>query len=490
MAVVNLDSTPPLWWDEGWTLSVARNWTQIGHYGRLLSGNFAPPGLEATFPISFPVSLCFYLFGIGVWQGRLAIVAYLFAVFVIVYLLAKRLYNSRIAIATIVVLILVQPHAQIHPIIMGRQVLGEIPALFYLLIGYLFLLAVLEGRFRFFPLVIGFWGIALVTKAQVLPFWTASILLPAFVALLRRNWRSLTLLMGSFVASFLFYELLLSLWQNYLQQKFPIGSLEGMYEVTAAVTAPRPRTFAASVVIIFALPTIIALVYAGISFGKDTVTLFEPTSKDVVKQALLVLASSWLIWYVSLSVGWFRYLFPPVFIASIFVAHLLDYLTNHFNLISTIERSWSLLRCLRITAQTVTALIAVLLITISVSITVRGLYHSYAINIDNSTSQTVQFLNSQTSSDALIETYDSELFFLLERRYHYPPDQIHVELNRRTFLHQDVPIEYDPLAANPDYLVVGPQSKLWKLYDAVLKTEAFRLVRSSRRYEIYERVRE
>jgi hypothetical protein len=56
-------------------------------------------------------------------------------------------------------------------------------------------------------------------------------------------------------------------------------------------------------------------------------------------------------------------------------------------------------------------------------------------------------------------TYESELFLLLDRRYHYPPDPVHVELNRRTFLQQDVPIPYDPLAADPDYLVVGSECR-------------------------------
>jgi len=90
----------------------------------------------------------------------------------------------------------------------------------------------------------------------------------------------------------------------------------------------------------------------------------------------------------------------------------------------------------------------------------------------------------------LIETYDSELLFLLNRPYHYPPDQIVVELIRRTFHYEDyTDIDYDPLAANPDYLIVGPHSKQWQLYDPVLRTGAFRLLQSYKRYQIYERVR-
>lgn len=39
---------PEFWWDEGWTLSVARNVVERGHYGRLLDGEPAPGRLEES----------------------------------------------------------------------------------------------------------------------------------------------------------------------------------------------------------------------------------------------------------------------------------------------------------------------------------------------------------------------------------------------------------------------------------------------------------
>ena len=119
-----------------------------------------------------------------------------------------------------------------------------------------------------------------------------------------------------------------------------------------------------------------------------------------------------------------------------------------------------------------------------------ALYKTYVVDADSSAQQTADFLNTRTHPGALIETYDSELFFLLNRHYQYPPDSAHVQLIRRTFLYEDnTRIEYDPLAANPDYLVVGPHSKQWKLYEPVLATGAFRLLQSYSRYRIYERIR-
>jgi hypothetical protein len=82
-----------------------------------------------------------------------------------------------------------------------------------------------------------------------------------------------------------------------------------------------------------------------------------------------------------------------------------------------------------------------------------------------------------------------ELIVLLNRRYHYPPDEIQLKLNRRTFLGQDVVIDYDPMAADPDYLVVGPHSRMWHLYDPILKAGSFRLILERSRYKVYERIR-
>src|SRR4030095_7239162 len=70
-ATVKLESAPPLWWDEGWTLSVARNWVEQGHYGQLQAGVPAAPALSAATPVVAPIALSFRLLGIGLWQGRL-----------------------------------------------------------------------------------------------------------------------------------------------------------------------------------------------------------------------------------------------------------------------------------------------------------------------------------------------------------------------------------------------------------------------------------
>jgi len=58
-ATVYLESVPPIGWDEGWTLSVARNWVELGHYGRLSLGEKVPSGLQAALPVTGAVALAF-----------------------------------------------------------------------------------------------------------------------------------------------------------------------------------------------------------------------------------------------------------------------------------------------------------------------------------------------------------------------------------------------------------------------------------------------
>jgi hypothetical protein len=64
-----------------------------------------------------------------------------------------------------------------------------------------------------------------------------------------------------------------------------------------------------------------------------------------------------------------------------------------------------------------------------------------------------------------------------------------VELNHRSLLQEDVTIDYDPLAARPDYLVVGRFARENKLYQPAIDSGAFRLLKHDGLYDIYERAR-
>jgi hypothetical protein len=489
-AFYRLDSAPPLWWDEGWTLSVARNWVNQNHYGRLLNGQTVQSGLEAAFPVTATVALSFRIFGEGIIQARLVIVAWMLGTLLLLYYLARALYNRDIAFATLAVAVLIPAEHSLHAIFMGRQVLGEIPALFFLLAGFAFVVFFSAHRMLVALFAASLcWSFALNIKAQVLPFWACSMLAPAFVAwrMGRRDWASF--FVGALVLSVSGVQLLSALWRHVLKQpSFAVSAVSGLYEVTALVASLPTRLFALIVLVLFGAPTLLGLCHALSKFEREKDWL--QTIEGLVNFSLFILVSTWFAWYLTISVSWIRYFFPASFLASIFVARSLYDLLGRFDTRWILNQLKSLVRGNACTRQGLGVAIAVILISLSVPQNLYMFYKLYIRDADASVREVAQFLNTKTPVGSLVETYDSELFFFLDRRYHYPPDQLHVNLIRRKFLYEEnFPITYNPLEANPDYLVVGPHSKQWRLYDSVVKSGTFRLLRNYPRYDLYERIR-
>lgn len=504
-SLADLERVPPLWWDEGWTLNVARNWVELGHYGQLLNGQPAPPGLSAAFPTVASVALSFKLLGVGIWQGRLPGVLYTIATLMLLYFLARGLYGSRVAISTLVMLLLIARDSFLHPIFVGRQVLAEMPMLFYLLAGYASFLLALRRSVGFVVLAIAVWGVALITKVQVVPFWTASLCMASLGALFSRQWKLAGLwgvgLAGSYMAS--------QVWQRSQQLILNGGTvaqtpLEGLFDITALVFIPSVRLKVLALTAQVALPTILGLGYVVWKRFRR----FKPVSPDfeldVMRLALLSLVGSWCVWYVLLSAGATRYLFPAAVIGSMFVAVMLHDLTDQFNFRSTVARLSARLKQRRFDGWSVGTFLVVSLLVAMFILNLRWVAEQI-VSVDTqgtAVTEIAGFLNTRTAPGALIETYDSEILPFLNRSYRYPPDQLHVELIRRLqatydlgidasrFYIDELPINYDPLAADPDYLVVGPLNELWRRpYDAVLSTKAFRLLYANSRYQVYERAR-
>jgi hypothetical protein len=489
-SMINIDSAPQPWWDEGWTLTAARTWVEQGHYGPLFMGEPAPPGLEAAFPVTASIALGFTMLGIGVWQGRIVMFLFTLGAVLLMYYLAYRLYSRTVATGTLVVLLLLPPEPQITLLLANRQIVAEMPVLCFALAGYACLLRAFRSPLLFVPLTIGLWSIALLTKLTAVPFLLLAFAAPCGIALLRRQKEAAYLwgfvLLGTMVS-----------WQllNWVRQvlmvhySLPVVPVERLYGITAFVPILHLRLETLYLTLLFGSPTVLAFIYAVKKGIKNWNPTEEEGSAETVRWSLLILASSWFAWYAFLSAGRPRYFLPPLFLGSMFVAAMLSDLvfkisespTAQEHLLNLRSRKW------KKTAGVVLGVITAIVILNSSLQMLFGL-------ADRSVYQVANFLNTATSPQAVIETYDTELFFLLNRRYHYPPDQVHVELMYRLRLEQagvdhHIRIDYDPLAADPDYLVVGPFMKVWRLYDAVLKTGVFRHRRSYGGYDIYQRVR-
>lgn len=487
MGTYRLETFPPVWWDEGWTLAVARNWVEFGHYGQMLMGEPRGPGLSAAFPVVAPVALSFKLFGVGVWQGRLPGLFFtLGAIGMLVYL-AEVLYNRKVAVGTLVILLFSQGYVHVNPLLVGRQVLGEMPMMFYLLAGYVFSLFALKRSLWFLLPAVFFWGIAIKTKAQVLPFWVISLSLPLGVALLKRWWKESLLLVlvlgGSWVVGG---------WVSRFQVMLvgaPIiaeAPLEGLYDVTALVLDFSARKSALIILIIIGLPTLAGFAYSGMKLIRSYRRVFEHKHQSLLSLALLGLGGSWLLWFVLFASPTFRYLFTPTFIGAVFISDMLFQLTQGFNIKKTLMCISNGLRQHQISMEAIKAVTGLFIIEYGLLFMFFVVSQSVYNFGEPSLKEVTDYFRASELVDKTIETYDSELFFLLDQKYHYPPDEAHVVFIRQTLLGEERVSVYDPMVVNADYLIVGWFSRMWDVYEKALEGNQYRLVLSTKIYQVYK----
>ena len=382
VATWNLDG-PALWWDEGWTLSVARNWVESGHYGRMRDGQKARPGLEASFTTTLPVGAVMRVLGVGIWQGRLF--GALCAVATIMFLaaMADRIYNQQVAIATIIVALLLTPHPVVHPFLLGRRVLAEMPMLAYLIIGYFCLWWTLNGRWIALAPATLLLAIAWLSKAQTAPFLLASLIAPMLVALLMRQWR----VAGVFalVAAGVITgapRIAQGVYSRLVDSSLPPDPTTGLIETVAVVIDPGRRIDALQNLMLFGLSALCGILWAAWKLWQERAFAAQGDKNWYIRCTLVALCGSWLAWYLLLSIGWGRYMAPPVIIASLFVAALFADGTDNFAVRRSLDLLINTLTLRRMTRAGGAALGIAILVTWSGTLTAMSIAPVYFVRDD------------------------------------------------------------------------------------------------------------
>jgi hypothetical protein len=370
------------------------------------------------------------------------------------------------------------------PLLMGRRVFAEVPALFFLLAGYTCLLWAGERNLLFILCSIIFWSLAIITKAQVLPFWLLAVGTPLAVLIFQHRWRLAGIFAIVMLGSVTLGYAWLLLISRFLVPVRP--PLSGLLLTIGLVLDPFRRFITILTTLQVGLPTLLGLILA---FREQKIGKPIETITSAVMLSYFLLAGSWFGWWVLASPGWTRYLFPVAFLSSIYVSAMFHVWINGVRIREFIRNMAMNLMGKEIGWHYLRVLAMFFLIIWSSIHTATAMNDGLFRKTNTPLFQTVEYLNTRTPSSAVIETYESELFFFLHRRYHYPPDQLHVELIRREDLSERRAIDYDPLSANPDYLVVGIWCRYYKCYDSVLNNKVFKLVRVFGPYAIFERIR-
>lgn len=483
--VFHMESFPPFWFDEGWTTCTARMWVEQGHYGCLLKGEAAPPVLAAHFPVVASIAASFQLFGVGIWQARMVGLLYTYGAFLLLYYLAVRLYGRQVALATLVLVIVFPLKWQLHPLYVGRQVLGEMPMLFFLLAGYACFLHV-ERHGSWLAAAVACWSLAWMTKSQAAPFLAGSFALTLLLVARRGEWRPMRWLALGLVGSWAGYRGLLWVKDLVLAGRtIPHPPTTGLTQTIAVVFGLNYRMGAIQATLIAWPEYMLALALALRGLWSRR-SVLEPLTPARMTHALMVLlATGWLLWFALLSAGAWRYALPGLFVAAPCTAAFFAGLTKGFDLRYVRNTIAGAFQTRRLSPDGRRVLAALALLVLMVGVAVNERYALRAREDDQDLMTVTAFLHANTPPSALIETYDSELFLFLERPYTYAPPQALVEAMRH-LQNPEVPLTYDPLEANPDYVVVGDYGRLFGFYKPLIDSHRLRLIRTLGRYEVYQ----
>lgn len=130
-----LTESPPTWTDEGLIVQTAQNLSGQGKYGfQTAPGDIISPSFISTsYPVTFPIALSFKIFGENIFSARLVMAIYIILTILLVFLLFRTRPKEEVFLA--LALISTFPPLYGH----GKNVLGEVPGLFFVLLSAIFL---------------------------------------------------------------------------------------------------------------------------------------------------------------------------------------------------------------------------------------------------------------------------------------------------------------------------------------------------------------
>ena len=133
---IKIGLVPAVWYDEGEFLLTARSMAETGRYGLPLYDEFRGAHISVGPIVLIPIALAFKTFGISVVVGRVTIALWSLAALYSISILAGRIFGKRASLpAGMLLLIFYSPRF----IWYCRTVLGEIPALALIMLGFIFL---------------------------------------------------------------------------------------------------------------------------------------------------------------------------------------------------------------------------------------------------------------------------------------------------------------------------------------------------------------
>ncbi len=484
LALYNLSEFPVIWFDEGAHLHVPKTLIRYGVYADHSSDGFRyyGPTVGVGPTVLLPIAAVFQLLGVGLLQARLVMVGYLFLAVVLFFRLAGQLRGGGFAWVATALLLTAPGLAFVE---YGRQVLGEVPAMAFLLGGLLLWFSTWERSSVPRLLAIGsLLGLSVVTKAQFL-LVIGPVLLLAWVANLlfyRSAPQRVFLIPGlTTLGAFLLWQAIMVL---YLGPATALENLSLLRDASAgAAFVFSPGLIATSFRSLFGGALYAGLALPGLFYGATLILRRDrPAHQWLV---LFLLAVTNLAWYVFASIGWVRYAFPGLSISSLFVASLvLD--VSRGAAFPPLKRE-----ALRVWQHALTvdgakwALRAWLAASIAIGLIYLG--RQILFPAVNAPAAMAAYLDRAVPADAVIETWEPEIGFLTDHTYHYPPPELLNTAVQHIWLGGPSPGEhYDYIERErPEFLLLGRFGRWVDIYDLDAVEADYQLVVQIGEYDLY-----
>ncbi len=484
----NLTSWPVTWFDEGSHLHVPKTLVTDGVYADKSSDGYRyfGPTLGVGPTVMLPIALAFGVSDIGLFQARMVMAIYLVLALIAFYALARQLAGVRFAIIAVALLVSMRGATTLE---YGRQVLGEVPALFFMAAG-LALWFGGKGRDSWLRLMGAglLLGLSIVTKSQNL-LVIAPALLIGWVANLiwYRAVPQRFFLVTGFVTA-----LVVALWQGYMALYLGPATWQENLALLQAASAGAAFVFSQELMLrslgeLFNLRIFLGMLPLFLGYG---VLLGLPRSRGGVMWGVIVLmVAANLIWYVFASVGWIRYAFPGLALTTLFAARLFD------DIFGAVRWEWREIwgdmwqgatPAFPVNLALVAGPVLALLIAAPLALTVRDIATPPA----NSADAMAAWMDKNVPTDAVVETWEPEMGFLTNHNYHYPPSGL---LDKSVgYIWRDGPPPAEEYRfvqdERPPYVLVGAFSRWVEMYDAALAEAGYEVVHSEGNYALYEPV--
>jgi len=481
----NLTRFPAPWFDEGSHLHVPKTLVTYGEYADISSDGFRyyGPTIGVGPTIMLPIAAMFKVFGVGLLQARIVMALYLLAAIYMFYRLVEHLAGKWVAW---IALALILSSRSVLFLEYGRQLLGEVPGFFFILLAlYLWFSRWNEKNWKRLSLIGLLFGLAMITKYQYLLFLAPTLILSWCLDIFyyktstHRNF-----LIPGIIAAGSF-----SIWQLLtLQYLGPSTAMENLALLQASAEGAAFNFNLAQLATNFGELTSRA-VYLGALIPALIYGFFIsiPRTRDGQKWSVIfLLVALNLVWYVVASIGWIRYAFLGLTFSGVFIACFFSDITDRFKFDWSAGWFRSLFE-IRNAPRFAVSLWLVVIIMLPMAKNILDIASpdpAYAM-------QMADYLDENVPADAVIETWDPEMGFLSDRNFHYPPNALlAVAVDQVYYGGEPVQERYDFVQTeNPDYLLAGEFSKWTQIYPLEDLMDRYEWVVSFGDYDLYRRVK-